>query len=136
MRTAADILREHGLHPPSDAPGRYYTTCPKCSAERSKPHQRSKVLGITIDGKGVRWGCNHCGWTDGAYFNGKANGHAVGDAIIATYDYVDETNTLLFQVCRKAGKKFSQRRPDGKGKWAWGLCHEECVMSTFMLYKG
>ena len=120
MRTAADVLRDHGLRPPSDAPGRYYTTCPKCSAKRSKPHQKSKVLGITIDSKGVRWGCNHCDWKDSAYFNGKANGHAEDDAIIETYDYVDEADTLLFQVCRKAGKQFLQRRPDGRGAWVWG----------------
>jgi RecA/RadA recombinase len=39
----------------------------------------------------------------------------------ATYDYRDEHGVLLYQVVRKFGKKFSQRRPDGKGGWAWGL---------------
>ena len=54
------------------------------------------------------------------------------DRIVATYDYRDETGTLLFQVCRiepgDDGRKkdFRQRRPllsdDGKpiaGKWEW-----------------
>jgi len=57
------------------APGRYYTLCPKCSAERSTAAHRA--------GKGA-WhhhrrprrdvGCNHCNWTDGEYYNGRANG--------------------------------------------------------------
>ena len=38
--------------------------------------------------------------------------------IVATYDYVDENRTLLFQVCRKEPKGFFQRRPGaGEGKW-------------------
>jgi hypothetical protein len=41
----------------------------------------------------------------------------------ATYDYVDENGTLLFQVCRSPEKKFLQRRPDPNGKdgWSWKL---------------
>jgi hypothetical protein len=61
MKTVADILQQYDLHPPSTAPGRYYTTCPKCSASRSRAHQRSPCLGITIDDKGVMFGCSHCG---------------------------------------------------------------------------
>lgn len=38
-----------------------------------------------------------------------------------TYDYVDEAGELLFQVVRRPGKKFAQRRPDGRGGWAWSL---------------
>ena len=33
--------------------------------------------------------------------------------IVATYDYCDEKNTLLFQVLRYEPKAFRQRRPDG-----------------------
>lgn len=40
--------------------------------------------------------------------------------IISTYDYVDETGNLLFQVCRMDPKEFRQRRPNGKG-WIWNL---------------
>lgn len=47
------------------------------------------------------------------------NGHKAGDEIIATYPYVDESGNLLFEVVRKTGKKFLQRRPDGKGGWEW-----------------
>ena len=36
---------------------------------------------------------------------------------IAWYDYVDEENTLLYQVVRYEPKSFRQRRPDGAGGW-------------------
>lgn len=35
--------------------------------------------------------------------------------IIATYDYKDETGTLLFQAVRSEPKRFFQRRPNGAG---------------------
>ena len=42
-----------------------------------------------------------------------------------TYDYTDENDRLVFQVCRfiksGGGKTFRQRRPDGKGGWTYGL---------------
>lgn len=41
--------------------------------------------------------------------------------IEATFDYTDETGKILYQVVRKCGKRFSQRRPDGTGGWTWGL---------------
>jgi putative DNA primase/helicase len=40
--------------------------------------------------------------------------------IVATYDYRDESETLLFQSVRYEPKAFAQRRPDGKG-WQWNL---------------
>jgi len=49
------------------------------------------------------------------------NPRANGADITATYDYVDETDQLLFQVVRKPGKEFRQRRPDGAGGWVWKL---------------
>ena len=118
MKTAAEILQKHDLHPLSAAPGRYYTPCPKCSAHRSRTHQRSPCLGITIDDQGVHFGCSHCGWKGGEYFNGKANGKNQSP-FVAVYDYVDETGALLFQVCRKPDKTFPQRKTDGKGGWTW-----------------
>lgn len=115
---AAEILDKFGVQrPPQDAPDRYYTTCPKCSAMRSTTaHREAKVLGVTIDAKGVKFGCNHCGWTGGAPYNSsKKNGF-----IVAEYDYADEGGKLLFQVCRKADKNgFPQRRPNGDGSWTW-----------------
>jgi hypothetical protein len=37
------------------------------------------------------------------------------------YDYVDEQGRVLYQVVRRPGKKFVQRRPDGKGGWSYKL---------------
>ena len=37
------------------------------------------------------------------------------------YDYRDETGQLLFQVERRPGKDFKQRRPDGRGGWVYNL---------------
>jgi putative DNA primase/helicase len=47
--------------------------------------------------------------------------------IVATYDYVDEAGTLLYEVVRYAPKDFRQRRPDGRGGWVWGLGDVERV---------
>jgi len=41
--------------------------------------------------------------------------------LVATYDYTDETGSLLYQVLRYYPKMFKQRRPDGNGGWAWNL---------------
>ena len=41
--------------------------------------------------------------------------------IIKTYDYVDETGELLYQVVRYKPKDFRQRRPNGKDDWIWKL---------------
>lgn len=40
--------------------------------------------------------------------------------IVNTYDYIDATGQLLFQVVRFEPKTFRQRRPNGGG-WQWGL---------------
>lgn len=39
----------------------------------------------------------------------------------AIYDYTDSNGKLLYQVVRKHGKQFKQRRPDATGGWVWGL---------------
>jgi hypothetical protein len=41
--------------------------------------------------------------------------------VVATYDYLDEGGTLLYQVLRYVPKTFKQRRPDGSGGWLWSL---------------
>jgi putative DNA primase/helicase len=67
-RSAADILGDFGIRLKSSAPGRYYSTCPECSHTRKTPHQRLQCLGVTIASVGVKFGCNHCGWTGGGYY--------------------------------------------------------------------
>jgi hypothetical protein len=39
----------------------------------------------------------------------------------ATYAYTDAAGTIVYEVVRKPGKKFLQRRPDGAGGWHWNL---------------
>lgn len=41
--------------------------------------------------------------------------------IEATYDYHREDGSVAYQVVRRHGKVFAQRRPNGAGGWAWGL---------------
>jgi hypothetical protein len=50
---------------------------------------------------------------DGPRSNGSESG--------ATYNYRDEDGQLLFQVVRRPGKRFVQRRPDGGDGWVWKL---------------
>jgi hypothetical protein len=47
----------------------------------------------------------------------RAEGLIQDNTIIATFDYRDEQNRLLFQVCRTVGKRFWQRRPNGHDQW-------------------
>jgi hypothetical protein len=49
----------------------------------------------------------------------KQNGH--GKRIAATYNYEDESGTLLFQVVRFDPKGFAQRKPGPEGEWVWSL---------------
>ncbi len=41
--------------------------------------------------------------------------------ISATYDYLDESGDLLFQVVRYVPKAFRQRHKNGSGEWVWNL---------------
>jgi Toprim domain len=68
LKSAAEILRDYRITTASSALGRYYATCPQCSHQRKKPNQLLKCLGVTIDEKGVQFGCNHCGWTGGKFY--------------------------------------------------------------------
>ena len=118
MKTADEILHEHGIAPPPPGKQRYYTTCPQCSANRSRAHQKAACLGVTVKGDGVTWGCNHCLWTGGGFYNGKINGP--GGEPARTYDYLDEQGDLLFQKVRnppRNAQRFWQRRPDSKSGW-------------------
>ena len=44
-----------------------------------------------------------------------------GNSITDIYDYEDRNGTLVYQVLRKTGKTFLQRRPDGSGGWIWKM---------------
>jgi hypothetical protein len=110
MRTAAEILHSAGITTESTAPGRYHTTCPQCSHKRKPAHQKSKCLGITIDERGVKYGCNHCGWKGGGFYEprkgGKKNGG--GSPFVAQYIYRQANGEPYLRVCRTANKQFPQ----------------------------
>jgi hypothetical protein len=127
MTALDDILVNNDLHPSSTAPGRYYTICPRCSAERTGTNQRRKVLGITIDDNGVRWFCNHCGWHGGGHFNGRGTGQDRSE-FAAIYPYFAENGELLFEVCRTANKEFPQRAPNGHSGYIWTTKHIRKVL--------
>ena len=130
MKTVSEILHEFGLPPPPPGKTRYYTQCPKCSATRSKAHQKSACLGVSITDDGVKFGCNHCAWAGGKKFiNGKDHARKV---VIAEFPYHDESCNVLFVVERrehqksnggKPEKTIKQKRPDPDrpGKWIWNV---------------
>jgi putative DNA primase/helicase len=41
--------------------------------------------------------------------------------VVATYNYVSESGTLLYQILRYDPKQFRQRRPNGQGSWQWSV---------------
>lgn len=51
----------------------------------------------------------------------EATGPKPKPRIVAAYDYRDAAGALAFQVVRFDPKDFRQRRPDGKGGWAWDM---------------
>lgn len=116
MTSLDQLLDENGISLNGRNDGRYYATCPKCSAYRKRAHQNNRVLGVTIKDGTAMWGCNHCGWTGPEK---RANGHA--DLI--TYDYCDAAGEIAFQKVRgykNGAKTFWLRRPDGHGDWING----------------
>ena len=115
--TVAEILSKHGIKLANALPGRHYTTCPQCSAKRSKAHQAEKVLGVTIEaGGGVRFGCNHCNWT------GPEKGS--GDRPeLRSYIYRDAYGVPRFRKVRNApGRepRFWLERANGRDEWLRG----------------
>jgi hypothetical protein len=117
MTTAQELLTRHGINLESYAPGRYYTTCPKCSHTRSTPNQKLKVLGITIGDDGsVCWGCNHCTYSGPEKGSGERRE-------LTSYVYRDADGTPRFRKVRNApGRepRFWLERADGRGGWMKG----------------
>jgi 5S rRNA maturation endonuclease (ribonuclease M5) len=88
-------------------------------------HQKLECLGITIDEKGVAWGCNHCDWKGGGFYEtreggsgGKRNGRSYSP-FVAQYIYKQENGEPYLRVCRTANKQFPQFHWDGSA-WVKG----------------
>ena len=60
-----------------------------------------------------------------------APSRTVQKTIVATYDYTDSDEKLLFQVVRYAPKDFRQRRPDGAGGWIYNMQGVETALYRF-----
>jgi hypothetical protein len=119
MKTADEILAEHGIKPP---PGKFsddfYTTCPNCSASRSPAHRQAPCLHVNITKDGVVWFCNHCPWRGGETF--KANGRdRGGEQFIAVYYYPDDDGVVKARKVRpRSGKpKCFWQHLDHRGEW-------------------
>jgi hypothetical protein len=59
----ADALASHGIRSKSLRPGTLRSTCPRCSAKRSKARQ--ECLSITVEAGEALWFCHHCNWRGG-----------------------------------------------------------------------
>src|SRR5262249_38816463 len=98
-----DLLRANGVALPSYAPGRYATTCPRCSAGRhSVANRNAQVLGVTLERDRAFGGCNHCGWT----FPQRGNGNGRDHDPPPDYLYRDASGELRAgKVRNKPGRK-------------------------------
>jgi hypothetical protein len=118
--TPQETLTKHGINLESYAPGRHYTTCPKCSHTRSAPNRKSKVLGITIaDDGSVCWGCNHCAWTGPEKGSGKPQERRE----LTSHLYRDKDGVVRFRKVRNLPGRDPKcwfERPDGRGEWIKG----------------
>jgi hypothetical protein len=116
MKEAENILHAHGIKLRTYQPGQHYTTCPQCSAKRSKPHQRTKCLGVKIEINGrVIWHCNHCDWS------GPKKPERTDRKIVPTYIYRDRDGVIRFGKVRNppgADIKCWFCHPNGTGGWA------------------
>jgi predicted nucleic acid-binding Zn ribbon protein len=116
MKEAENILHAHGIKLRTHRPGQYYTTCPQCSAKRSKKHQRTKCLGVKIEANGrVIWHCNHCDWS------GPEKPERSDRKIVPTYKYRDRDGVIRFgKVRNPPGVLVLPPRPQrGMGEGTW-----------------
>lgn len=102
-----------------DERGEYIAWCPFHADGQGKPPHRPN---LSVSERGFC--CHACGASGGLGKLVSKLGVTVGpgdNGIEAAYDYLDEDGEVLFQVVRMSGKRFRQRRPDGKGGWVWNL---------------
>lgn len=116
MQDLLPRLRE----PKPDGRGGWFAFCP-CHNDGAKRGRRS--LHMTEKGGKVLLHCfAGCRYEDIVAALGLARERKQKpEDAEAVYRYVDENGRLLFEVCRFAGKRFRQRRPDGAGGWTWNL---------------
>lgn len=110
-----EILEQLNVVRGPDARGEYIAWCPfHADGQGSPPHQPN----LQVSERGFI--CHACGAKGGLGQLVEKLGIRIRTAIVVdqvTYDYVDEDGTLLYQVVRLPGKRFFQRRSDGRGGW-------------------
>jgi DNA primase len=102
-----------------DERGEYIAWCPFHPDGNGKPPHRPN-LNVSTRG----FVCHACGEKGGLRTLVRRLGVTVPDSSPtpeAVYRYRDEEGKLLYEVVRWSGKRFAQRRPDGKGGWTWKL---------------
>lgn len=118
-----ELLQEHGSKIKQLHPDQWEAQCPaheddKSSLSIGEGTDRKLLLhchaGCTLEAVTAALGI-----TVADLF--PSNGHNPGDRIVNVYDYHDPDGNLIFQVVKKTGKQFVQRRPDGHGDWIWNL---------------
>ena len=97
--------------------GNQKTTCPKCSADRTKKDDPC----LSVNAEKGTYNCHHCGWKGSIKSTGPSCKSSKKSVVVATYDYRDESESLHYQSVRFDPKSFSQRRPDGTRGWIWDL---------------
>jgi 5S rRNA maturation endonuclease (ribonuclease M5) len=106
----------------------------RCPAHED--HRQSLSVGMGDDGRllvtcfagcDTEAVCGALGVALADLFPEKQNGNGQRK-IVATYDYVDESGELLFQVVRFTPKDFRQRKPNGSGGWEWKLAGTRRVL--------
>ncbi len=117
----------HGVVPSGDG---FVALCPLHNDHRAS-------LSVKDGEKGVVLNC-HAGCSPEAvvaalgltmrdlFFDSVVNGNGSSNQqrpprVVATYPYVDENGTPLFEVLRYEPKGFRQRKPDGNGEWIYKL---------------
>ena len=95
---------------------------PNARPKRKPAHQKLECLGITIDEKGVTWGCNHCNWKGGGSYEpcpARQEEWRRLSPFVAQYIYRQADGAPYLKVCRTAEKQFPQFHWDGSG-WKKG----------------
>lgn len=111
-----------------DVRGEYVAWCPFHSDGKGKPpHQPN--LSVSVRG----FFCHACNEHGSLSRLATRLGVEIGgsEEPEAVYDYRDEGGELLFQVVRRSGKRFTQRRPGPAGDWIWNLKGVRRVLYRF-----
>ncbi len=122
----AEVLR-HFDHVKPAGPGKWMARCPAHEDETPSlaiSEAADNVLLKCFAGCETTEIVNRVGLSMRDLFT---DGTSLGRQPVVTYDYVDESGAILYQVVRYEPKGFSQRRPDGKGGW---ISHLDCEKSA------